>query len=141
MKVGQVNKINKISQTIFFSILLVFAVLMLVVFLFFINKDIPDNYVETNATIEKIIEQKEYYGGEYHYQYDVTINYKYNDITYNNVEYPNYDSSMKENDIVLIYVNPNNPEEFLTDSNNIIFPLLCCVFIVIAVIGIIRIRK
>ena len=64
---------------------------------------------------------------------DTTIEF-----SYENKKYNKYDSSMKIGKIVTIYVNPDNPEEFMSDnSDNFMFLVISGIFVVIGLVGLI----
>lgn len=133
MKVATVKKINHIPQLIAFLFMILFGVGFMALSLFVLNQKVPENYVKVNAEISYINEYLEFD----ELRYDVYINYTYNEQDYLNKEYNKYNSSMKAGDIVEIYVNPDNPEEFATDnSGDFIFAILSGAIILVGVIGV-----
>ena len=132
MKTAAVAKFHFVQSLIIF----IFVLLLGIVFLFFAIKlngqTIPENYVKTDATITRI--EKELIPGRIpdendplddSYEHRVFVAYSYNGTNYSDVEYPNYDSSMKEGDTVLLYLNPDDPAEFMADpSGSFVFVLI-----------------
>ena len=122
MEAKTVNKINGISAIVVFAVVLVLGIAFLVGFLA-LNKKVPENFVETEAKIVRIEKElspvyDETDGiTEDDYEYKVFIDYSYEDKTFTEVEYPGYNSSMKEGGTVKIYVNPENPTDFVGDKS------------------------
>ena len=142
MNVSSVNKIRGIGAFVIFGVVLVFGIAFLTLFLVF-SKPIPENYVQTEATIVKIEEKlSPVYDdsdgiGPDDYEHTVFVDYSYDGKEYKNCEYGNYSSSMKEGDKVVIYLNPDDPAEFRSDdSGNFVFVIIGIVIIAIGVIGI-----
>ncbi len=142
MKASTVNKYNFIGFVIFFAIVLLFGI----VFMFFAVKlnlqKIPENFIETEATITKIEEELlQHYDaadaiGVDDYEYTVFVEYSYGDKTYSDKEYGKYSSSMKEGDAVLVYVDPDAPDEFMSDpSGRFVYIIIGAVAILIGAGG------
>ena len=135
MKVTSVKKLNHGSLIIIFSLVLLLAIVFLILSVCVLNQKIPENYVETQATIKKI---DEFENIDNEIEYTVFIDYQFGSQNYENKEYGKHDTSMKIGDKVNIFVNPDSPDEFMTDnSDDFIFLLLSIVFIVIGLGGII----
>ncbi len=141
MKTASVNKFRFITSIIVFSIVLIFGIAFLMLFSKF-NKPVPENYVETKANIIRIEEElSPFYDesdglGPDDYEHRVFVEYTYNDETYSEKEYGNYDSSMKEGDTVLLYVNPDEPDDFMSDpSGGLVFVIIGIVIILVGVGG------
>ena len=141
MKTSSVNKFRFITSIIVFSFVLIFGIAFLTLFSKF-NKPVPENYVETKATITRIEEElsptydaSDGLGPE-DYNYTVFVKYEYNGETYSEKEYGNYDSSMKEGDTVVLYVNPDEPDDFMSDpSGGFTFVIVGIVIILVGVGG------
>ena len=141
MKAKTVKTFNFVRSVIVFSCVLLFGIAFLAFFLLF-NKAVPDNYVETTATITRIDEEKTPFYDETDgidasdYEYHVFVEYSYNGETYSEKEYGAYSSSMKEGDTVLLYLNPDDPEEFMSDpSGDFVFVIVGIVVILIGAGG------
>ena len=141
MKASIVNKYRFITSVIGFSLVLVLGIVFLVLFVL-APKKVPDNYVETNAKILRIEEKPSpFYDASdgidsSDYDHRVLIEYSYGGKTYSEAEYDRYDSDMKEGDTVLLFLNPEDPEEFMGDpSRDFIFVILVVVFILIGIGG------
>ncbi len=142
MKAKAVNKFNFITSVIVFSLILVFGIGFLTLFLIF-NKDVPENYIEENATITEIEKELSPVYDESDgiddsdYEYRVFVEYSYNDKLYTEKEYGRYDSKMKKGDKVIVYINPDNPEEFMSDtSGDFVFVIIGIVIILVGAGGI-----
>ena len=142
MKAASVNKIRFITSVIAFTLVLAFGIAFLTLYSKF-NKPVPENYIETRATITRIEEeQSPFYDksdgiGPDDYEYHVFVEYTYNGETYSEKEYGNYDSSMKTGDTVLLYVNPEAPDDFMSDpSGGFVYVIIGIVIILIGIGGI-----
>lgn len=143
MNAKTVGTFNFIRAIVVFSLVLVIGIAFLVFFLFF-NKPIPENYVETNAKIIRIEEElsptyDESDGiNDDDYEHRVFVEYSYNDKTYTEKEYGNYNSNMKVGDTVIVYVNPDDPEEFMSDpSGSTIFIIVGIIVILVGLGGLV----
>ena len=140
MKVSSVNKYRFVTSVIVFSFVLVFGIAFLTLFTKF-SKPVPENYIETQATITMIEEElapvyDESDGiGPDDYEHRVFIEYTFNDQTYSEKEYGNYDSSMKEGDTVLVYVDPEKPDDFMSDPAGGFVFVIVGIVIILAGIG------
>ena len=139
MKTTFVNKFHFVRGIIIFSTILIIGILFLTLFPK-LNKPIPENYVETKATIIRIEEELSPTYDDIDgfdatdYEYTVFVEYTYNGKTYSEKEYGSYDSSMKEGDTVTLYVNPDEPDDFMCEPVN--NSILVIIGIVIVVVGI-----
>ena len=141
MKATVVNKSRFIISITTFSFALLFGIVFLTLFLNF-KKEVPENYVETKAKIIRIEEElspayDETDGiDDSDYEHSVFVEYSYNGKTYTEKEYSNYNSDMKKGDSVVLYLNPDAPEEFISDpSDNFIFIIVGIVIILIGIGG------
>lgn len=96
----------------------------------FSNMKKEKSWTPNDATIVDIDVTKYRHNGETKRDYNVTIDYTFNNNTYTD-ELGFYTSSMDIGDTVLIYVNPDNPNEFVYKNGGILFLLSGCVFIII----------
>ena len=139
MKTAFVNKFHFVRGIIIFSTILIIGILFLTLFPK-LNKPIPENYVETKATIIRIEEELSPTYDDIDgfdatdYEYTVFVEYTYNGKTYSEKEYGRYDSSMKKGDTVTLYVNPDEPDDFMCEPVN--NSILVIIGIVIVVVGI-----
>ena len=138
METTIVKKPNGIAG---FAFILVLGIVFLVIAIS-LNKPIPENYIETQAVITRIDEvllptyDKTDGIGPEDFEYHVFVEYSYDGKTYSDCEYGNYDSSMNKGDTVILYLNPDNPSQFMTDpSGNSIFVIISIVVIVVGIIG------
>lgn len=140
MKTASVNKFRFIRSIIVFSFVLIFGIVFLTVFLKF-NKPVPENYVETEATITGIEEELSPVCdtsdgiGPDDYEHRVFVQYTYNGVIYSEKEYGNYASSMKEGDTVLLYVDPDEPDRFMSDPAGAFVYVIIGIVIILAGIG------
>lgn len=122
MKTSVVKKFSFIRSVAVFSGVLLFGIVFLTAFLL-LQKPIPENYVETSAKIVKIEAtlSPTYDPAEplddAAYDHTVFVEYSFGGKTFSEVEYPGYDSSMKEGGTVTVFVNPDDPSEFMSDSS------------------------
>ena len=142
MKTAVVNKFRFLTSMIVFSFVLIFGILFLTLFSKF-NKAIPENYIETKATITRIEEELSPTYDEIDgfdasdYQYTVFVEYTYRGETYSEKEYGNYNSSMKEGDVVLVYVDPDAPDDFMCESvDDFVFIIIGIVIVAVGIGGI-----
>lgn len=141
MKTTSVNKISFVMPIVVFSFVLIFGIVFLVLFSK-LDAPVPENYVETEAIIIRIEEElSPTYDasdglGPDDYEHRVFVEYTYNGKTYSEKEYGNYDSSMKKGDTVLLYVNPDKPDDFMSDtSGGSVFVIVGIVIILVGVGG------
>lgn len=144
LKADAVKKFNFIKSIVVFSVVLVFGI----GFMFFAvkinNQKVPENYIETNATIVRIEEElsptfdrSEGTPDAGDYEHTVFVDYTYNGNTYSNRQYANYDSSMKVGDTVSVFVDPDDPETFMCDtSGDYVFIIVSAVVILVGIGGI-----
>ncbi|MBO4265328.1 MAG: DUF3592 domain-containing protein [Clostridia bacterium] len=123
-------------------VVLIFGIVFLTLSLK-LNKPVPENYEKAEAAIIRIEEElSPVYDasdgiGADDYDHRVFVEYTYKGKTYSDKEYANYNSSMKEGDTVLVYINPDKPEEFISDpSGNFIFVIIGIVIILVGAGGI-----
>ncbi len=143
MKAKYVNKIKSINTVIVFSIVLLFGIIFLTFAVKLTQQTIPENYIEVEAKIMRIEETlSPMYvdsGGTpdaSDYEHHVFVKYSYYGKNYSDLEYGNYSSSMQEGDTVLLYIDPDNPAEFISDpSGNIMFIIIGIVVILIGAGG------
>ena len=102
---------------------------------------VPENYVETKATITRIEEElspafdaSDGIGPD-DYEHRVFVAYTYNGETCSGKEYGNYDSSMKEGDTVLLYIDPDEPDVFVSDPSGGFVYMMIGIVIILAGIG------
>lgn len=126
---------------IVFSFVLIFGIAFFAFSLKSI-KPVPENYVEIKATITRIEEElsptydKSDGLGPDDYEYTVFVKYEYNGETYSEKEYGNYDSSMKEGDTVLLYIDPDEPDDFMSDpAGDFVFVIVGIVVILVGIGG------
>lgn len=144
MKSKSISKMTTTTSIIMFSVVLVIGIAFSALAIKLNTQKIPDNYVETKAEITKIKEDllpgfddSDDATDAEKYEYQVFVKYSYNDKEYKNKEYGNYDSSMKVGDKVLVYINPDNPSEFISDpSGNFITIIIGVVIVLIGCGGI-----
>ena len=143
MELKTVNKINFIRNIILFAFALVFGIAFLIGAILLTNQTIPENFVETQAKIIRIEEElrpgyDESDGiGVDDYDHRVFVSYTFEGKTYDECEYGNYDSAMKEGDTVVLFVDPASPEEFISDpSGSGLFVVIGAVIILIGIGGI-----
>lgn len=143
MQASTVKKFNFVRSVIAFSVVLLAGIAFLALFLT-LSKPIPENFVETEATITRIEEEESptYDGTDgfdaTDYEYHVFVEYTYGGETYSECEYGNYDSSMKEGDKVLLYVDPDSPTDFMCDpSDNSTFVIVGIVIILVGLGGLV----
>lgn len=141
MKASTVNKTRRITSIISFSLVLVFGIAFLSLFLA-LKQDVPENYIEAKATIIRIEKElsptcDESDGlDDSDYEHQVFVEYSYNGETYTEKEYGNYDSGMKKGDTVLVYLNPEDPGDFMSDpSGNFVFVIVGIVVILVGAGG------
>lgn len=140
MRVSTAKKFNHIPLIFMFTIVTLLAIVFLVLSIFVLNEKVPENYVEVQASIVEINETeiRDEFTNEISYEYQVYIDYTYENETYKHKEYNKYDSSMKEGNSVTIYVNPDASEEYMSDtSDNFIFLVLSGVFFIVGIAGIV----
>lgn len=122
MKASAVKKFSFIRSVVVFSVVLLCGIAFLTAFLL-LKKPIPENYVETSAKIVRIDEtlSPTYDPAEplndAAYEHTVFVEYSFDGKNFSEVEYPRYDSSMKEGDTVVLFVNPEDPSEFMSDPS------------------------
>ena len=142
MKTAFVNEFLFVRSIIIFLTVLIFGILFLTLFSKF-NKPVPENYVETKATIIRIEKELSPTYDETDgfdaadYEYTVFVEYTYNGKTYSEKEYGSYNSSMKEGDTVILYVNPDEPDDFMCEPvNGFIWVIIGIVIIIVGIGGI-----
>lgn len=135
MEAKTVKTFNFIRSVIIFSVVLAFGIAFLAFFLCF-NEAVPENYVEVQAKIIRIEEELSPVYDESDgldasdYEHRVFITYSYEGQTYTEKEYGNYDSGMKEGDNVTVYLNPDDPDDFMSDpSGSSVFVIVGIVII------------
>ena len=143
MKTSDVNKIRFGSSTVFFLGVLIFGIIFLALGIKLNLQKIPEYYVETEAEITRIDEIL--MPGTYNdslptagdYEHHVYIKYSYKGKSYKEIEYGKYDSSMEEGDIVLLYLNPDNPNEFICDpKGNFMFIIVGFIVVLVGLGGV-----
>ena len=120
MKTDTVRRINGGVSLAISCFALIFGILFFAFGLKLSQQKIPENYVETPATIARIEETllPGCTGANIEdYEYRVFVAYSYGGQTFAEAEYSRYDSSMKEGDTVLLYLNPDDPAEFMADPS------------------------
>ncbi len=144
MKSESVKKISGTMSIAAFVVVLIFGIVFSVFAVILANQKIPENYVETTATITRI--ENELLPGhdpadvtdEEIFDHHVFVTYSYNGQSFDEAEYGNYSSSMKEGDSVLLYLNPDNPEEFFCDpSGKIVFVIIGIGIVLVGIGGIV----
>ncbi len=126
---------NSSKKTKIFMIL--FAIIFLVIgaVLFYRGYSTKDKGVKLNATITRIDVETTYRNGEREKDYDVYIDYTYNEEKFTNISYPVYSSGMKEGKQIEVTINPSNPTEFYTSTSDMFlgggFMLFAIIFIII----------
>lgn len=135
MQTKTVTKLTNIPALIGFSVVTLLAIAFMVLSFTILGTKIPENYVKTEAEIVEIHEDIDINNDR---TYTVYIDYTFDGTEYTHKEYGKYDSSMDNGGKVYIFVNPDNPEQFMTDtSGNIFFVILSAVFLAIGVGGVI----
>lgn len=96
------NKVEHRTRDLVIGLISFFGFATILLVIFFINKQIPENYVEIDGVID-----------HFDYEYDNTIafvNYTYNNINYTN-RLDSYSSTMYVGKIVTFFLNPDNPND------------------------------
>lgn len=125
-------KTNSVKTLGAFALMLILGIAFVFIGLKTGKSSIPENYIETEATITRIEEEL---SASYtssngapeagDYEYHVFVEYSCNGETYTDVEYGSYNSSMREGGTALLYVNPDNPAEFKGDpSGSTVFVII-----------------
>ncbi len=136
MEVTWERKTNHTALIIVFSTVFILSVLFLILFFTLFDKKATDTFVKTDATIVYI--QEKTVGSDYEYTVYIDYEYPTGGVKYENREYGMYNSFMKIGDTVSVFVNPDNPEEFVCHTiDDIVFPILCGIFAVIGLVGIV----
>ena len=99
-----------------------------------INSMDSDKYDKENSIIAVISEIDEYEDGD-DISHDVYVDYEYNGIEYTHVKSNLYVSTMYEGEKMEIYVNPDNPEDFVfKDANKMLKSIIITVGIVVGIV-------
>ncbi|MDO4493665.1 MAG: hypothetical protein Q4C53_07255 [Clostridia bacterium] len=136
MKASVAHKIDAVFRLptyLFVTALgLVFAVLTFLS----MNQKIPENYVKTQAVIERIEEYRKFDDTPEH---EVYIGYRIGDAELSDLPLHIYDSTMQPGGTVEIYVDPDMPDSFILEQkNDLAFVIISGVLLVIGVTGTVR---
>lgn len=141
MQVKSVDKVRFFGSIVFSVIVLLFGIVFLTVAIIAGTQSVPEDYIKTDATITKIEEELLPYstGDDIdNYEHHVFVEYTYDGKAYEDYPYGNYSSSMKVGDTVIIYVNPSDPGEFISDPAGVgIFIAIGAVIVVGGAVGVV----
>lgn len=138
MRPSVTRKIYRIPLIVGFSIFFVISLIFLILSFSILKEEVPENYVEVEATIVEIKETFIRNYGEDEYQYEVFISYSYGEEEFPYVSYNKYNSFMKKGDKVVIFVDPDTPSLYMSDpSDNFLFSLISGIFVIAGAVGII----
>lgn len=137
MNLRTVKKINHLPMAFGCAAIFLLGLIFLYLTFAVIIPNSKDNGVEVQATIENIVEHqnKSVTGEIENSDYEVFLVYDYEGTTYHSVT-GNYDSSMEKGNVITIHINPNNPEEILSDGSfTLIFGILSGIFTIVGLFG------
>ena len=103
------------------------------------NFETAEVWLETEGKVERVIKNKEVVDGETRIDYDLEVSYYYEDEPYTEIT-GEYRKSISTGDTIIIYVDPECPNDFMLEPSMSTAIIGCCFGGVFAIVGLFLLR-